>query len=222
MVRPRDDRTYARASWDGAWSGTKCPECGRNSVGLGGRVPPLRLEWLEGSDVVGDFVWAGLAWNLVTPASVSKKLAAIVRPAFRRGLIEHVAGPPPKLGQRIPTPDDTAELEELWIDTIVPIDRERSAVQCQTCTTCGEDDCKLTGTETWDSTFDWTVEDLVYTRIPRARGGGIVIDAAALGDTNLFRVREARLAILCTDRLRDLILDGGFTNIDFLEYGEVR
>ena len=57
--------------------------------------------------------------------------------------------------------------------------------------------------------------------IPRSRGEGLFVRRAELGDADIFRIREFPGPIYCTDRVKDFIEASGFTNVDFLEVGDV-
>jgi hypothetical protein len=70
-----DNYRYAQAGRRGTWfpdngEGT-CPEC---TAARQIRIQPLIMEWLPGSDVIGDFVWPGFDTEVVVSQRVRKLL----------------------------------------------------------------------------------------------------------------------------------------------------
>jgi len=58
-------------------------------------------------------------------------------------------------------------------------------------------------------------------RIPRIRGGGIFVKASVLQGHSFFKVNQFPVWNLCTDAVRDFILEKQYTSIDFFEVGEL-
>jgi hypothetical protein len=77
------------------------------------------------------------------------------------------------------------------------------------------------GVEHGDTSWDQEKMELVEQRVPREPALGLRIQASELGDADVFRVHEFRARILCTDRVRDHILERGYSNVDFFEMGDV-
>ncbi len=58
-------------------------------------------------------------------------------------------------------------------------------------------------------------------KTPRAKGGGIFVQESLLEGHSFFKVSHSSVWSLCTDAVRDFILEKQYTNIDFLEVGEL-
>lgn len=65
------------------------------------------------------------------------------------------------------------------------------------------------------------LEYFVPAHVPRLPGKGVFVHEAELKGANIFRLEEARGRILCTERLKELIEQNGFTNVEFVEVGDV-
>ena len=56
---------------------------------------------------------------------------------------------------------------------------------------------------------------------PRTPGKGLYIADSDVDGSDIFRVDEFPAWIFCKDTTKDFIIAQGFTNINFLEYGEL-
>lgn len=165
------------------------------------------IEWNRpASDPVGDFSWPGFDSEVV----IRKKALDLLRdfdgweptPVEIVGTIRHQEDP---------------ELRELWVTEMVDLDQGlSSATLDSTCGTCGSDRWTLHDAERFETTWDPDAGDLLIDRIPR-KGPGIVVRAAHAA---ILRVRQFPAWILCTEPVRDALIVGECTNLDFLEMGE--
>ena len=57
-------------------------------------------------------------------------------------------------------------------------------------------------------------------RIPRESGRGLYFDESVVGSRTIFRPRNTGY-LLCTDAVRDFVVEQQWTNVDFLEVGEI-
>jgi hypothetical protein len=62
---------------------------------------------------------------------------------------------------------------------------------------------------------------LVRDLQPRVPGKGLFVAASDVKDAPIFRTEEFTRAVWCTDEVKSFIEREGFTNVDFLEYGDV-
>jgi hypothetical protein len=224
LTSPDDDR-YAYALCVGSWSdGALCPECTASSEQ---RVLPLVFEWEPGSDVIGDFTFAGFGDDI----AITKRVAdALMRfGGFELGAIDMFQRrglKPPKNPARVRKPRvwlsyQGAPLHALWVTKHVPLDFERSSVQVvRKCKTCGEKQFKIEGTEKFSLEVNEDVTAVAEIHTQRVPGKGFYIDERHLADAAIFRLMELDAMVLCTDTVKRFIESQGFTNIAFLECGE--
>lgn len=222
---PLDPR-FARAARLGTWypypGPGVCPECGSARQA---RVPPLVLEWLPGSDVVGDFTWPG--GDVVVIQRVMEALQTFRGFDFKP--VEIWDNPkrlrPSRTTRRtkprVGLPYKGPPLYELWVTAWLHADAERSSLRLErVCKTCGSNFYRLEGAEARTHRYDPVTRELSERHIARTPGKGIYVAHAALGDVDIFRVVETPAWVLCTEVVREAIEARGFTNISFLEIGE--
>ncbi len=58
-------------------------------------------------------------------------------------------------------------------------------------------------------------------RMPRTKGGGIFVQASLLEGHSFFKVNQFPVRNVCTNAVRDFVLERRYTNIDFFEVGEL-
>lgn len=214
-----------RGTWISEHGRGECSECGiPDEV----RIPPLILEWEPGSDVVGDFVHVGIS-DWAATDGVLTALADRFR-GFEPGPLEMVQDSGLRRPKRVTRrtkprvwlPYEGPPLHDLWVTAWAHIDCEKSSVRLKRqCTTCGYREYKLEGVE--ERTFKWDAERLEghHVRIPRVPGKGLYVHRRDLAGADIFRVHEFASAVLCTDSVKAFIEDHGYTNIIFLEMGEL-
>jgi hypothetical protein len=116
-----------------------------------------------------------------------------------------------------------AGFKEIWVDVVVDLDSVRSTGGPdpeRTCERCGVKEWFVTGVESIESRWAADVGDVIHSRLPRLNGAGIFVSATQLRGVSFFFVRELYGWVFCTDKVKKFIDDAGFTNVDFLEYGE--
>lgn len=221
------DPGFAQAGRLGTWypdpSPGVCPECGASRQK---RVPPLIIEWLPGSDVVGDFVWPG--GEVVVSERVRTALEARFY-GFEFKRVEMWQDPslkPPRrttkrIKPRVWLPYERPPLYDLWITTWTHADLEHSSLRLiNDCPVCGYRAYVVEGIEERKSRWEPTQKDLVDIHTPRGQGQGIYLHQKDLQGADIFRLHELPKWILCTERVKVLIEEKRLTNVSFLEVGE--
>lgn len=167
------------------------------------------VEWQKPrGSIVGDFSWPGFDSDVLLSERACLVLAAF--DGWEPGPVEIVSA--------IRYPDDS-ELRDLWVTAWADLDPSRSsATMDQKCGTCGQERWTLHGAERTESTLHSNLSSLTIERVPRS-GPGVVVTSA---ETAIFRIRQFPAWIFCTETVRAAIIEAGFTNVDFLEVGEVR
>lgn len=214
------DYRFARAARRGAWStGTgPCAECGAASQE---RVKPLILEWESGGETLGDFSWPGFGDNVAVTERVREHLNKHSH-GFDFGPVE-ITGPRlPRVSQKRAAFQGENELAEIWVRSCVDMDPGRStAWLVKRCAVCGREQYMLEDVERDQTEWDTERKELVRHRFARRSGRGLYVAQQDLDGASIFRVRQLPSWILCADDVKDSIEARSFTNIDFLEVGEV-
>src|SRR6266498_180348 len=200
------DYRFAQALRRGTWypkGATICPECNTSRQK---RVSPLIIEWEPGSDVIGDFV---------CPGDDELVLTQKVRDVFERQFQEIEFGPvefwqEPRLKQ--PKKITPRSKPRVWLPytgpalwDVIPmkscnLNHAKSGVSIvKECRTCGK---------TIYKTPPWNQRHLV-------------VDPATWNSENIFHIHEYSGGIFCTERVKGFVEKSGFTNISFLEDGEI-
>lgn len=225
------DYSYAIATRLGTWhpekSGGVCPVCGATRQR---RVRPLVIEWEPGSDVVGDFSWPGLGGDIIVTDRVARSMVRRVcgfefRPVRMVGP-ELGAGEGEQSHQRarprVHLPYEGPKLYDLWVTCWAHVDMDRSSVALQSsCDACGWRSFEVEGIEKELAEWDDRSGELARVRTPRVPGKGLYVSEGQLANCDVFRIHEFPECVLCTDRVRDLVQRERFTNVDFMEMGDV-
>jgi hypothetical protein len=226
MIDPQDQR-FAQAWLRGPWvpenSPGLCQECGSSQQVRG---QPMGMEWEEGTALIGDFVWPS-GFDLAIQETVFDRLLQQFH-GFEKGLITMYQDPKLKKPTRITKrtkpriwlPYDGPVLFDLWITKIVPMHPNTTAVLVKACHTCGMKKYRLKGVEIWKHKYDKSLRKRIEVHQERVPEQGLFVSKIDLGDADIFRVANFRY-ILCTDRVKEFIEREGFSNVKFLEYGEV-
>jgi hypothetical protein len=214
-LRELSDSPYARASRVGTWIEEGDPP---QSI----RVKPLVIEWEPGSVVVGDFTWPGTG-DYMAKRCVAQELVDRGFKGFELGPVEIVANRDYKRRKprnMIQLPYAGPELADLFVTHWVNVNRERSTLKVKGARD-GEPIFDLEGFERIE-VGDWHRDTGVLDRIhvPRTPGMGAYVEEGELDGCDLFKVKGLSGWIFCTDRLRNFILDKGYTNVTFFEVGE--
>jgi len=221
------DYTFAQAGLRGTWeegSGL-CPEC--KSSPSTKRTQPLVIYWKPGSDILGDFTWIG-TYMVMTEAVMNALLSRFS--GFEAGPVEMIQDPklrPPKritkrTKPRIWLPYAGPTLYEVWKTSWVSADLARSTIDLvNDCTTCGTKDYRVEGLEKYVPARDLRTGELSPRRIPRVPGAGIFLRSRDLGGASIFGVSQLRGPTLCTEQVKAFIEEQQYTNVTFVEVGDV-
>lgn len=163
------------------------------------RVPPLVIEWEPDSDLIGDFVWGGVSFEMVTRLSVASELKKHFS-GFEICALKMIEGTAAGRSQggrgrrkedRIRLPYAGPDLCEIWVDTWASLDDERSGLELErVCGTCG-------------------------FRFYKSKCQGLVLGAHAKKNCDFFRVHQFPGWIFCTGRARDFIKEKEYSNVAF-------
>jgi hypothetical protein len=208
------DRRFAVGSRIGTWE-----ERDGRSV----RVAPLVIEWEKGSTVIGDFVWPGFATELVVRAHIFKTLQQRFGGIEARPVqivpVKHKPKRRVEDGQ-LHTWSNHVDLVDMRILTHVNADVSKTTQQLVVHEDGGME-YEYAGIEhlEWFPVSGALVPEC--RRVPRLPGTGIFVSSDALKGQSVFIVDECPAWNLCTDPVRDFILEEKYTNIDFFEAGEL-
>lgn len=195
---------------------------------IGFPKPEVRvLEWLEDSNIVCDFTWPARLFaevfvqGRVRAALSSEPIEWIPVQWYQDPKLKRPKRPRKGSKKLVWLPYEGPPIYGLWATTWVHADLSRSSLQLvHECPACGWKAYKLEGIEEKSSRWDNVKKDLVPVHVPRSPGKGIFIHEADLKGVNVFRIYEwGRL--VCTERLKNIIEQNGFTNIEFVEAGDV-
>ena len=203
----RDPENYyfASAIRRGTWfpPGVKiCPEC---QLSRQTRISPLIIEWEPGSNVIGDFVWPGLNNDIAVTQRVKEKFEESYS-AIEFGQVKYWQAP--KLKRPIRTtkrsqprvwlPYDGPTLWEIIPTNWCHLDHQRSGISIEKeCSVC---------------------KRVVY-KYPPQHQGRLVVDLATWNGEDIFHIYEFPGGIFCTERVKELVIQSGFTNVSFVEDG---
>jgi hypothetical protein len=198
---------FAFATRRGTWfpKGAKlCPLCHRSTQK---RIKPLIIEWEPGSDKIGDFIWPALDNELV----VTQKVKDVLQEQFPE--VEFVSvefWQNPKVKQPFRTTKRTKPRiwlpymgQKLWSVTPTKwcrLDQHKSNVKTKTI-------CPFCGKEIFD--------------VPNLTDNHLVLDTTTWDGENIFHIHEYPRKIFCTNIVKDTVEHFGFTNVEFIEDGEI-
>jgi hypothetical protein len=201
-----DPQVFTSAVRRGTWfpKGAKlCPTCHTSTQE---RIDPLVIEWETRSREIGDFVWPALDSELVVTQRV-KDIFDVNFPELEYSLVEFWQNPrtkvPPKHAGRSTGVGIPHEDPLLWAVRPIKwchVDHEKSNIKIKfTCSTCKK----------------------VFFDVPNLSENHLVLDTNTRGLENIFHIYEYSGAIFCTDRVKDLVEKNNFTNVRFVEDGEI-
>lgn len=177
---------------------------------------PLVVEWDSGSDEIGDFTHARA--RIVTKAAVADELLQRFH-GFTKGRIEMPDHPklrrPQRITKRTPKrvwlPYSGPELVEFLVSREVPLLPGSSAIIDWVCQQCGRIMYKG---------FEGLEEKTIRSHVPRKEGKGLYFRGADLCGADFFRPRSTGLT-LCTDGARRFMQERAYSNIEFLDVGDI-
>jgi hypothetical protein len=153
---PAKPAEYALFSHVGTWADDHvCEECG---VARSRLIEPLRIEWNEGTEVIGDFSWGG--YHAVVLDSVKAFLENNTFEA-RFGRVEVISPTDPASRPRVPFPHRGPHLSWLIPTARVPLDSARSGVSLiSDCSVCGQKRYTFKREGLWLPKKSWNGEKL--------------------------------------------------------------
>jgi len=220
------ETTYASCGMYSHPRELKKPDCARcDRGGIYESFPkPMILVWEPGSDVVGDFSFTGgrVAVKRTVFDALAQTFSGIVAEPIEMDQEPKLKRPKrvtKRTQPRIWLPYEGPPLVEMWIERMFPYMPSTTVVVYDHCEDCGRGLRDIVGLEDVDS--HWIGETMELIRTPRVPGQGVFVREADLGGVKIFRIEEFTRVILCTNEVKAFIEERGFTNVEFLEYGNV-
>jgi hypothetical protein len=191
----------------------------RPKYGRGVRTNPLIIRWDGQARVAGDFTFPGIIHEVMVKRAVGEALLSAGFRDFELGPVE-VRNRDGKTLRRALPERLAHEFAEILIKKIVPLEKTNSKFTTEF--NRGKTYYKMPGLahtkmENWDRKTGHM--DRIF--VPREKNKGFFVPEELLDGCDLFRVSEFEGRSLCTDRFRDFVLKRGYTNITFLEAGDV-
>ena len=184
------------------------------------RKHPIIIEWEPDSDIIGDFTWPGLATDILVTDRVGSIITASQVEGFELLTVEMRENSEPKKrpskGRRVRLPYSGPRLWDLWVTAWTHIDRSRSTITV-TEREDGSVAYEVSGVERRERIWDQRQMELVTKISPRTEGQGLFVPPIR----GIFRIEEFPAWVFCTNDIKQLIEKHGFTNVSFLEMGEV-
>ena len=179
------------------------------------RRNPIIIEWEPGSDTMGDFSWPGLATEILITGCVGQVLSSAQTQGFelRPVKTEAVAH---RSRKPIVSPPYPTGLFDLWVTNWTSIDLERSTA-IGTPGNGGIVNYEVSGVQRIEKVWDGEAMELVTHIHPRVDGHGLYVPSVR----GVFRIKQFPAWVFCTDNVKCLIEEHGFTNTAFLEMGDV-
>ncbi len=158
------------------------------------------MEWMPGSDIVGDFVWCGVSFEVVTKLEIANQLKREFNGFEIREIemrqerkIKTPKNPKRVKNKRIFLPYTGPELCELWITSWANLDIESSGLKLEKrCKACGYDFYK-------------------------PQNSGFVLDESSWVGSDFYRIHQFSGIVLCTERVKRFIDEKEYTNVAFIE-----
>lgn len=147
---------------------------------------------------------------------------------MKAGPIEMVQDPKLKRPQntrrakpRVWLPYEGPPLVELVVEHYVHVRPETTTEVTSKCGVCGRESRDLVGLEVKQHLWSQKIMDLVPHHVPRVSGQGLFVARADVAKAGLFRTHQFSAAIFCTDEIKVMLEEAKFTNLDFLECGDI-
>ncbi|QOJ00936.1 MAG: hypothetical protein HRU70_10685 [Phycisphaeraceae bacterium] len=116
----------------------------------------------------------------------------------------------------IKLPYSGPKLWDLWVTAWTRLDRDRSSVTEER-REDGKVTYKVSGVQHVETSWDQQCMELVKRMQPRIPEEGVFVQPVR----GIFRVEELPAWIYCTDDVKRLVEEHNFTNVSFLEMGDV-
>lgn len=180
----------------------------------------LTVEWEPDSDVIGDFTWPGFDTDIVIGDRVGEVLreAGVTGFELRPVQMRENSEPAKRRSRkpRVRLPYQGPQLWDFWITAWAHADRDQSTIR-EVKRGDGSVDLELVGAQRREKTWDQQRMELVSALHPRIAGQGLFVPRMH----GVFRVEEFPAWVFCSDDVKRLIEEHGFTNVSFLEMGEL-
>ena len=195
-------------------SGERCGKCRGLLSSPQAADLAATVEWDVGYDVIGDFMHCGgrvIAHREIISELVTRFCGACeVKAKFSLPQAEP-ANAKKKTKKKDVMPDLYPEIAVLHISKEIDPLPQSTVSFSDRCSGCGSYHIEsLTGVEQWD----------LRAHTPRVDGSGLFVRSEDLDGCDFFRPRHSGY-VLCTDRVREFVLERGYTNVRFLEFGNV-
>jgi hypothetical protein len=217
---PRDYR-FAWASLREPWRLLERDEAGRPET--------AQMQWEADSEVVGDFIWWAACSDVVVKRSLAEELLKQFS-GFELGPIAMFQDPKfDKLKRkprkpRILLPYTGPELVYLAATAVVPVDMEHTSSSIEWVERDGVQFPRLLPVfEHYETRFE-NFRPAGEIHVPRESGKGAFVHAADVGGASIFQLSIADQQcpqMCCTEPVKDFIEQQGWTNVRFLEVGDV-
>jgi hypothetical protein len=169
------------------------------------------MKWEPGSNVIGDFTWPGFNDDMVVTLDAGRRLAE----RFARFDLSPVEMIPGESTSReapcVSLPYEGPPLRDLFVTASVPFDSARSTF---------DEDGTPVGVGRYEFTVDPQTRRRTIRRVARVPGRGVFVRGRDIEGLDIFKV-QSWVWNFCTDRVRDFVLEAGFSNVDFHEVGEI-
>lgn len=178
----------------------------------------LVIEWIRGSDVLGDFIWPGFHSDIVITDRVGAALRAAGVPGFE---LRPVTIRRSRWGDRIDKAleaklgSEEVVLWDFWITQWVHLDAKLSTIS--RCEVDGTLDVEILGAEEWEESSEIATTSAMMAKRPRVQGCGVFVRDVR----GVFRIEEIPALIFCADDVKRLLEENESTNVDFLEVGDI-
>jgi hypothetical protein len=194
--------------------GSRCQEC--NAV-LEDIPQELSVEWADGSDCVGDFVYAGT--DIVLRKSVADDLHKVAT-GFTTMSIDFFDHP----NLRKPKGKSRAQrVKRIWIPyegpPLIQLIPTRKVSPNRQSTVEVESTCKTCGTIRFSSILGVEKKNIAMHE-KRIAGKGVFINREDLRGDDIFNLAYTQIT-LCTSNVKEFIEKNNYSNIEFLEYGNL-
>lgn len=207
-----ENHYYAGAETLGAFQQPQ-PKYGR-----GVRTSPLIIRWDGQAKVAGDFTFP-TDKDVMLKRSVGEELLAAGFRDFVLGSVEIRNRDQKTLRRNLPL-GLAYEFAEILIRKLVPLEKTKSTFVTEL--NRGKIYYKMPGLahtklENWDAKTGHM--DIIF--VPREKGKGFFVPESLLAGCDIFQVSEFEGRFLCTDRFKEYVVKRGYTNVSFLEVGDV-
>lgn len=207
-----EDHRYGRAETVGAFRSPQ-PKYGR-----GERESPLIIKWDLQARVAGDFTFPCVVSDIMVKRTIGEELLRAGFKGFQLGSVEIQTK---QKTIRLKSPAGLIhEFVEILITKVVPLRETKSTFSTEI--SMGKTYYRMPGIAYATATnYGRIKEPLNRVLVPREKGKGFFVQENLLSGCDVFRVSEFEGRTLCTDRFREFVKEHGYTNVSFLEAGDV-